>query len=112
MAAHRAARHLRGAARGRVGTEPAVLSVEGHPRHRREARREARRARRATAPIRAIPFVGAVVSVFFIVRKIRDEGVVRGGADAALDMTPGVGRAKAVYETLDGEILPAEDEGR
>lgn len=55
---------------------------------------------------KAIPIVGGVVSLFFIAQKIEEKGVKRGAADAALDATPFIGRAKAVYELFADDIVP------
>ena len=54
---------------------------------------------------RAIPVLGIVFSALFVVQKIRTKGARRGGLDAALDMTPVVGRLKAVYEFFRGDII-------
>lgn len=54
---------------------------------------------------RAIPVLGIVFSAFFVVQKIRAKGARRGGVDAALDLTPVVGRLKAVYEFFRGDII-------
>ncbi|MDQ3035241.1 MAG: hypothetical protein M3Y87_22735 [Myxococcota bacterium] len=54
---------------------------------------------------RAIPVLGIVFSAMFVVHKIRTKGARRGGVDAALDMTPVVGRLKAVYEFFRGDII-------
>lgn len=55
--------------------------------------------------IRAVPVVGMVVSALWIVRRIRQKGVARGALDVALDVTPVVGRIKAVYEAFFGDVI-------
>lgn len=56
--------------------------------------------------VRAIPLIGLVLTVFFAARTIRRKGLRRGGVDVALDLTPGVGRAKALYEAFQGDLIP------
>lgn len=56
--------------------------------------------------LRAIPVLGLFLSVLYVVRTIRAKGVARGSVDAALDMTPGVGRAKALVEAFRGDLIP------
>ena len=57
--------------------------------------------------IRAIPLVGPIFAVFHVAETIREKGPARGGLDAALDLTPVVGRAKALYEAFKGDIIAA-----
>lgn len=54
----------------------------------------------------AIPILGVFVSIFFIAKKIREKGLARGSADAALTATPVVGRAKALYELFGDDVIP------
>lgn len=55
---------------------------------------------------RAIPVLGVGFAALHAGQKIRHKGWARGGADAALDLTPYVGRAKALYELFRGDIIP------
>lgn len=58
--------------------------------------------------IRAVPILGPVYAGYRAAGKIQRKGLLRGGADAALDMTPVVGRVKAVYEFVaDKELISA-----
>lgn len=54
---------------------------------------------------RAIPILGVGFAALHAGQKVRDKGWARGGADAALDLTPYVGRVKAVYELFRGDII-------
>lgn len=55
---------------------------------------------------RALPVIGVLASAFYVVRRIRAKGALRGGVDTALDMTPFVGRLKAIYELFAGDVIP------
>lgn len=63
-----------------------------------------RAARRRLA--RAVPVVGSAVAALQAANTIRRKGWVRGAADVALDLTPYVGRVKAIYELCRGELIP------
>jgi hypothetical protein len=54
---------------------------------------------------RAVPVVGVAFAAFHAAQKIRAKGYVRGSIDVALDLTPVVGRAKAIYEFFRGDII-------
>ncbi|MCR9159970.1 MAG: hypothetical protein ACE37F_32505 [Nannocystaceae bacterium] len=54
---------------------------------------------------RALPVLGVAFAALHAGQKIRRKGWLRGGADAALDVTPYVGRAKALYELFYGDII-------
>lgn len=58
--------------------------------------------------LRAIPLAGVAFSAFYVWRNIQTKGAARGGVDSALDMTPVVGRIKALYEMFRGDIIPAQ----
>jgi hypothetical protein len=62
-----------------------------------------RAARRRLA--RAVPVIGIAFAAFQAAQKIRAKGYVRGAIDVALDLTPVVGRAKAIYEFFRGDII-------
>jgi hypothetical protein len=62
--------------------------------------------------VRAIPVVGIAFAAFHAAQKIRAKGYARGALDVALDMTPVVGRAKAVYEYFRGDIIAPGAEER
>jgi hypothetical protein len=60
---------------------------------------------------RAVPIVGIAFAVAHAAQKIKTKGYVRGGIDVALDLTPVVGRVKAIYEFFRGDLLgPTADE--
>ena len=55
--------------------------------------------------MRAVPVLGFALAAYSVVQRVRTKGVRRGGLDALLDLTPVVGRIKAVYETFAGDII-------
>ncbi|BCS35024.1 hypothetical protein TBR22_A42500 [Luteitalea sp. TBR-22] len=55
---------------------------------------------------KAVPVLGALVALFTLRSAIRRKGMRRGVVDTALDATPVVGTAKAVYEMARGDIIP------
>lgn len=55
---------------------------------------------------RAVPVIGAVVALLTLRAAIRRKGLRRGVIDTALDATPVVGTAKAVYEIARGDLIP------
>jgi hypothetical protein len=61
---------------------------------------------------RAVPVVGVAFAAFHAAQKIRTKGYVRGSIDVALDLTPVVGRAKAIYEFFRGDIIGPDLEDR
>lgn len=64
----------------------------------------ARRAlKRAAKPI---PLIGAGVIAALAISTIRRKGALRGSADVALDLIPGVGLTKTVVEIFTGELIP------
>jgi hypothetical protein len=62
--------------------------------------------------LRAVPVLGLLLSAALVAHKVRAKGWTRGGIDAALDLTPVVGRLKAVYEWLTGGDLISPPPGR
>jgi len=56
--------------------------------------------------VKAIPYVGAIVSIVFIGHAIKKKGLLRGAAHVALDVTPVVGTAKNVIEIVTGDWIP------
>jgi S1-C subfamily serine protease len=56
--------------------------------------------------IKAIPYVGAVVSVVFAGHAIRKKGLLPGAVHVGLDVTPVVGTAKNVIEIVTGDWIP------
>jgi hypothetical protein len=56
--------------------------------------------------VRAVPLLGAVVALVSIRQRVQEKGTARGVLDVALDVTPFVGRAKAVYEIFEGDLIP------
>ena len=66
--------------------------------------------------VKAVPVVGTAFAASGVANRIREKGWVRGGIDAALDLTPVVGRAKALYEFFRGDLIDppgaAFDSGR
>jgi hypothetical protein len=69
-----------------------------------------RAARRRLA--RAVPVVGVGFAALHAAQTIRAKGRVRGAIDVALDLTPVVGRAKAIYEFFRGDIIGPDPEDR
>lgn len=69
-----------------------------------------RRVRRSL--VRTIPLLGTVFAGSHVYRRIRDKGARRGGIDAALDLTPGVGTIKAIYEMIRGDLISAKSTAR
>lgn len=59
--------------------------------------------------VKAVPIVGPAVAVFAGVSNVRRKGLVLGGVDTALDLIPWVGRAKALYEFFQGDIIPGPE---
>jgi len=55
--------------------------------------------------VRTIPVLGTLFAALHVVHKIRVKGARRGGIDAALDLTPVVGRIKAAYELFRGDVI-------
>lgn len=56
--------------------------------------------------IKAIPYVGAVVSVVFAGHAIKKKGLLPGAVHVGLDVTPVVGTAKNVIEIVTGDWIP------
>lgn len=54
---------------------------------------------------RALPVLGFAFAAYSVFQRVRTKGVGRGGLDALLDLTPVVGRIKAVYEAFAGDII-------
>ena len=59
--------------------------------------------RRAVKPI---PLIGAGVIAALAISTIRRKGALKGSADVALDLIPGVGLTKSVVEIFTGELIP------
>ena len=57
--------------------------------------------------LKAVPLLGPGIAAYAAYANIVRKGWIRGGTDTALDLTPVVGRAKAVYEFFRGDIIPA-----
>lgn len=60
--------------------------------------------------VRATPVLGTAIIVFEARRTIREKGPRRAAADLALDLAPFVGAAKAIYEAIYGDVIPARPE--
>ena len=56
--------------------------------------------------VKAIPYVGAIVSVVFAGHAIRKKGLLPGAVHVGLDVTPVVGTAKNVIEIVTGDWIP------
>lgn len=56
--------------------------------------------------VKAIPYVGALVSVAFIGHAIKKKGLLPGAVHVGLDVTPVVGTAKNVVEIFTGDWIP------
>jgi hypothetical protein len=59
--------------------------------------------RRAVKPI---PLIGAGVVAALAFGTIRRKGALKGSADVALDLIPGVGLTKSVVEIFTGDLIP------
>ncbi|HJL16111.1 MAG TPA: hypothetical protein RMH99_10655 [Sandaracinaceae bacterium LLY-WYZ-13_1] len=55
---------------------------------------------------KSVPVLGGLFSLLFVAQKIEEKGAKRGSIDAALDFTPVVGRAKALYEIFGDDVVP------
>jgi hypothetical protein len=64
------------------------------------ARRMARRM------LKPLPLIGASAVAVLAITTLRRKGALRGTADVALDLTPGVGLTKAVVEVFTGDLIP------
>jgi hypothetical protein len=56
--------------------------------------------------LKAIPYIGAVVSVGLAGHEIKKKGLVPGVVHVGLDVTPVVGTAKNVVEIFTGDWIP------
>jgi hypothetical protein len=56
--------------------------------------------------VKAIPYVGAVVSLVFVGHAIKKKGIIPGVVHVGLDVTPVVGTAKNVIEIVTGDWIP------
>jgi hypothetical protein len=64
------------------------------------ARRLARRM------LKPLPLIGASAIAVLTIGTLRRKGALRGSADVALDLTPGVGVTKAIVEVFTGDLIP------
>ena len=56
--------------------------------------------------VKPIPLIGAGVVAALAIGTIRRKGALKGSADVALDLIPGVGLTKSVVEIFTGDIIP------
>ncbi|HEX5736337.1 MAG TPA: hypothetical protein VF131_26135 [Blastocatellia bacterium] len=56
--------------------------------------------------IKPIPLIGAGVVAALAIGTIRRKGALKGSADVALDLIPGVGLTKSVVEIFTGDLIP------
>lgn len=56
--------------------------------------------------IKPIPLIGAGVIAALAIGTIRRKGAIKGSADVALDLIPGVGLTKSVVEIFTGDLIP------
>lgn len=56
--------------------------------------------------VKPIPLIGAGVVAALAVSTIRRKGALKGSADVALDLIPGVGLTKSVVEIFTGDLIP------
>lgn len=57
--------------------------------------------------LKAVPVLGAVFAATLAYRKVQEKGLARGAVDTALDLTPIVGRIKALTEIFTGDLIRA-----
>lgn len=62
--------------------------------------------------LKAIPYIGPLVSVGFAGHEIKKKGLVRGAVHVGLDVTPVVGTAKNVVEIFTGDWIPDKPPAR
>ncbi|HJQ70080.1 MAG TPA: hypothetical protein VKA70_13975 [Blastocatellia bacterium] len=56
--------------------------------------------------VKPIPLIGAGVVAALAISTIRRKGALKGSADVALDLIPGVGLTKSVVEIFTGDLIP------
>ena len=56
--------------------------------------------------IKPVPLIGAGVVAALAISTIRRKGALKGTADVALDLIPGVGLAKNAVELFTGDLIP------
>ena len=56
--------------------------------------------------VKPIPLIGAGVVAALAFGTIRRKGALKGSADVALDLIPGVGLTKSVVEIFTGDLIP------
>jgi hypothetical protein len=56
--------------------------------------------------VKPLPLIGAGVIAALAISTIRRKGAVKGSADLALDLIPGVGLAKNAVEIFTGDLIP------
>ena len=56
--------------------------------------------------VKPIPLIGASVVAALAISTIRRKGALKGSADVALDLIPGVGLTKNVVEIFTGDLIP------
>jgi hypothetical protein len=61
--------------------------------------------------LKAVPILGVGIAAYAGYANVRRKGWVRGGVDTALDLTPVVGRVKALYEFFRGDLIVPRDPG-
>ncbi len=59
--------------------------------------------------VKPIPLIGAGVVVALAVSTLRRKGALKGSADVALDLIPGVGLTKSVVEIFTGDLIPDKE---
>jgi hypothetical protein len=56
--------------------------------------------------VKPIPLIGASVIAALAISTLRRKGALKGTADVALDLIPGVGLAKNAVEIFTGDLIP------
>ena len=56
--------------------------------------------------VKPIPLIGASVIAALAISTLRRKGALKGSADVALDLIPGVGLAKNAVEIFTGDLIP------
>ncbi len=62
--------------------------------------------------IKMVPVVGAVFAAGMVYNNVQEKGLKRGALDTALDLTPVIGRVKAVTEFFVGDLIEPSAEAK
>jgi len=73
---------------------------------KRKSLRNALARKMVKRALKPIPLIGAGVIAALAIGTIRRKGALKGSADVALDLIPGVGLTKNVVEIFTGDLIP------